>query len=192
MKTFRTKHPQVSIEIVTEAMSAPVEFLLNGKIDLALTSQKTKDRGVHFEKLFDDEYVLLVPKSHKLARKRFVVPADFAEDNLITYTEEFNRSYFGRHVLVPAGVIPRKITQMQLTEARVELVRAGMGITVLSRWLARPLVGNSNDITMLRVTKSGFYRPWYMVTLNQNSKDPLLQTFREHLQKQQLGMKPIA
>jgi LysR family transcriptional regulator for metE and metH len=189
MKTFRVKHPEVTIEIVTEAMSAPVEFLLNGKIDLALTSQKTKDRGVHFEKLFDDEYVLLVPKGHKLARKPFAVPVDFAEDNLITYTEDFNRSYFGRHVLVPARVIPPKITQMQLTEARVEMVRAGMGITVLSRWLVRPLVGHGNDIAMVRITKSGFYRPWYLVTLEQQSKDPLLQTFREHLEKQQLGTK---
>ncbi len=187
MKTFRVMHPEVSIEIVTAAMSAPVEFLLNGKIDLALTSQKTKDHGVHFEKLFDDEYVLLVPKDHKLARKPFVVPGDFAEDNLITYTEDFNRSYFGQHVLVPAGVVPPKITQMQLTENRVELVRAGMGITVLSRWLGRPLVGNGNDIAMVRITKSGFYRPWFIVTLKQKTKDPLLQSFREHLEKQQLG-----
>jgi LysR family transcriptional regulator for metE and metH len=187
MKAFRRQHPDVRIEIVTEAMTAPVEFLLKGKIDVAITSIKTTDRGIHFDKLFDDEQVLLVTKDHPLARNAYVTPKDFVGENLITYTEAFERGYFGSRVLIPAGVVPARITKMQLTEARVELVKAGMGITVLSKWLTKPFIGSNRELVSVRITKQGFYRPWYLVTLKQKATDRYIEAFSVHLKVQQLG-----
>ena len=57
---------------------------------------------------------------------------------MIIYKEDIKENYFARHVLIPRSIPIGRVTKMQLTEARVELVKAGMGLTVLSKWLVKP------------------------------------------------------
>ena len=52
------------------------------------------------------------------------------------YTEAFEQNYFAQSCLIPAGIQPQKLIKLQLTEAIIEIVRAGMGITVMPEWLA--------------------------------------------------------
>lgn len=187
MKKFQSQVPNTEIDIVTEAMSSPLEFLLKGQIDLAVTNQLKPTTGVRFEKLFDDEQVALVPLQHPLSGKKVIQPSDFADEHLIIYKEDIGSDYFARHVLIPKGIRVGKVTKMQLTEARVELVKAGMGLAVLSRWLVKPFVRDSRAIKLLPIGKRGFYRTWYIVTLDQKKDDPIVKQFASFLQEQQLG-----
>ena len=41
---------------------------------------------------------------------------------------------FDREVLNPAGVTPRRVPEVQVTGAVIEMVRAGMGLAVLPLW----------------------------------------------------------
>lgn len=91
-------------------------------------------------------------------------------------------------MLIPKGIQVGKVTKMQLTEARVELVKAGMGITVLSRWLVKPFVRDSNAIKLLPIGKNGFHRPWYVATLVQKKDDPVVTHFTSFLKDHQLGI----
>lgn len=191
MKKFQSQVPNAEIDIVTEAMSRPIEFLLTGQIDLAVTNALKAANGVKFEKLFDDEQVVLVPSKHPLAKKKFVQPSDFANERYIIYKTEggdLSSDYFARNMLIPRGIQVGKVTKMQLTEARVELVKAGMGLTVLSRWLVRPFVRDSNAIKLLPIGKRGFYRPWYVATLDQKKDDPVVAHFTSFLKDHQLGI----
>jgi LysR family transcriptional regulator for metE and metH len=189
MKKFSGKYPEIEIDIVTEAMSAPIDFLLKDKIDLAIVSRKTDEKGVAFEKLFEDEAVLLVPENHPLAKKSYVTARDFANENLIIYKESADADYFMQHVLIPAGVTPARITRMQLTEARVELVKAGLGVTVLSRWLAKPFLQGGSPLRQIRIMKKGFFRTWYIATLSQKRNDVYVRQFISFLKEQDLGSK---
>jgi LysR family transcriptional regulator for metE and metH len=188
MKKFQTQAPNTDIDIVTEAMSSPIEFLLKGQIDLAVTNNLKAVNGIKFEKLFDDEQVVLVPSKHPLARKKVIQPADFANEPYIIYKEDISRDYFARNVLIPRDIQVGKVVKMQLTEARVELVKAGMGLAVLSRWLVRPFVRDSNAIKLLPIGKRGFYRTWYVATLDQKKNDPVVGHFTSFLKEQQLGI----
>lgn len=189
MKKFRDTHPNVEIDIVTEAMNDPVEFLLKGKIELAITNDKSESNGVSFEKVFDDEQVLLVPCDHPLATKMYVTPRDFQNQNVIIYKEAFESDYFAQNMLIPQNVTPARVTKMQLTEARVELVKAGIGITVLSKWLVKPFLQGNSTLKQVRITKKGFYRSWYIASLTQNRNDTYIRDFIEFLKEQDLGSK---
>jgi LysR family transcriptional regulator for metE and metH len=189
MKKFIDLMPEVEIDIVTEAMNNPVEYLLQGKIDLAVTNSTTKDKGIRYEKLFDDEQVLLVSKDHPLAEKEFIQLKDLLNETLIIYKEAFESDYFASHKLIPAGIKPAKVLKMQLTEARVELVKAGVGVAVLSRWLVKPFVAGNGGLVQVPITKAGFYRAWYFATLeNTNSKSKYINTFRNFIKDQNLGI----
>src|SRR4029079_9201433 len=74
-----------------------------------------------------------------------------------------------------AGVEPRQLTRVQLTEAIVELVKAGLGISVLARWAVAPPPPHgalSASAPQLRdgslvgvpLTARGFHRRWWAVT----------------------------
>ena len=188
MKKFHYLMPHTDIDIVTEAMSNPVDFLLKGQIDLAIANSIKATNGIRFDKLFDDEQVALVPAKHPLAKARSVQPADFAGEHLIVYKQDSGTDHFTQNVLSPLGIQVGKLTRMQLTEARVELVKAGIGLTVMSRWLMKPFVRDSKAIKMLPIGKNGFYRTWYIATLDQKKNDPVVKNFAGFLKEQQLGI----
>src|ERR1700754_1839812 len=81
MKEFQVEFPEVVFDVVTEAMTEPIEYLLKGRIDIAITNDRATNRGIHVEKLFDDEMVLLVPDDPPLADKPYVVANDFKNQN---------------------------------------------------------------------------------------------------------------
>lgn len=187
MQKFQSSRSDVEIDIVTEAMSNPLEFLLKGQIDIAITNNLKPAAGVKYEKLFHDEQVVVVPAKHPLANKKMIRPADFTKENLIIYKEDIGSDYFAQNMLIPKGIHPAKVIKMQLTEARVELVKAGIGISVLSRWLVRPFVHRSKSVKLIPIGKRGFYRTWYVVTLDQKKNDPVIKEFTDFLKDQQFG-----
>ena len=187
MKAFQKEFADIHFDIVTEAMNDTLEYLLSDKIDLAVTNVKMDKSGIFYEKLFDDEQVLLVPPSHPLATREYVRPEDFEGEHMIIYKQTTGSDFFISNVLEPAGITPSRITRMQLTEARVELVKAGLGITVLSRWLVRPFVGGKGSLKQIPIGKKGFYRSWFLATLTQKRNETHIKSFGNFLRNHHKG-----
>ena len=131
---FRQEWPRVDVRIVAEATADPVRALLDGALDLAIVAGEVDERRLGCTSLFEDEQVVVVAPSHPFASREFVAPEDLRNEHLILYTIHSTESSVLREVLRPAGVEPRQLTRVQLTEAIVELVKAGLGISVLARW----------------------------------------------------------
>ena len=102
--------------------------------------------------------VAVMSHEHPLAGTPFVRLADFRREKLITYVARED-SHFVTRVLEPAGVIPRAIEPVQLTEAIIEMVRAGLGIAVLARWAVAPYLHDSS-LRAVKVTAEGLRREW--------------------------------
>jgi LysR family transcriptional regulator for metE and metH len=94
--------------------------------------------------LFEDEMVAIVEPRHPLAAQPFIRPEDFATETLLTYSAKEDSTIYQR-VLVPAGVTPAAFQQVQLTEAIIELVKAGLGVAVLARWAVEPSIRNGSS-----------------------------------------------
>jgi DNA-binding transcriptional LysR family regulator len=69
------------------------------------------------------------------------------------------------------------------------LVRAGIGVTVLSRWLVSTFLEKNSGVRQVRVTKKGLYRSWYLACLTQMKSDAYIRKFIGFLKRQQLGRK---
>jgi LysR family transcriptional regulator, regulator for metE and metH len=65
-------------------------------------------------------------------------------------------------VLLPAGAAPARVEEVQLTEAIVELVRAGLGVSVIARWAVEPVIG-SGTLVARPLTARGLRRQWSAV-----------------------------
>jgi hypothetical protein len=63
---------------------------------------------------------------------------DLGPEHLILYSIPPEANLVFREVLIPAGVRPKRVTHIQLTEAIVEMVKADLAVSVLPRWSVAP------------------------------------------------------
>ena len=88
--------------------------------------------------------------------------ADVRDETLFVYPPK-EESGALQDVLLPAGVAPARVEEVQLTEAIFELVKAGLGVTILARWAVQPLV-DAGTIVARPLTARGLHREWSAVT----------------------------
>ncbi|HVF39621.1 MAG TPA: LysR substrate-binding domain-containing protein [Gemmatimonadaceae bacterium] len=163
LRLFAARWPGVDLRIVPEHTASPIAALRDGSLDVAVVHSRPTDKRITGEALFDDEMVAVVSPQHRFARQPFVAAADFASEHLICYTTASGPSMFMREILIPADVVPERTTQLQLTEAILELVAADMGVAVLSKWAVMPRV-RSGNVAAVRLTERGFLTKWYVAT----------------------------
>ncbi len=60
--------------------------------------------------------------------------------------------------------MPKDVSYVQLTEAIVEMVKAGLGMSVLPRWTVAPLL-KAKELAAVSITQRGLHRHWYAATL---------------------------
>lgn len=118
----------------------------------------------------------MVPRSHRWASRAFVLPEEIAEEPLYLFSRSIENSVVVRQVLRPAGLQPRHVTYLQLPEGILEMVKAGMGATVLPKWSIANAVA-AGDIRAIRITKNGVFRKWYAVTLSDVRPTPFMEEF---------------
>jgi len=159
LSTFNKKYPNISINISTEATKNPLKHLLEGKIDIGLLINPSTNNNLNYFKLLKDEMLLVVHKNHHLIAKKYIEANDLTSEKFIMYDEPFEDNFFAKNILIPKNVIPEKVIKLQLTEAIIEMVKAGLRVTVMSKWLANPFIDNK-DLYGIKIEKKGLYRNW--------------------------------
>lgn len=182
LKLFQRKFPAVEFQLEIEATDNPFEALLEGKLDLAIVCTPIRDRRIRYTPLFEDEMVVIVPPEHRLAGKSYVAAADLADETLFLIPPKED-SLVLQNVLAPAGVSPRRVQQVTLTEAIIEMVRGGLGVAALAKWAVAPQLA-SGDLIGLPLTEQGFRRTWSAAQLRDKHAPAYLEEFirllREH------------
>lgn len=184
LRAFRDRWPSVTLRIGAEHTSATIRALREGALDLAIVYERSDDKRVMFHPLFDDEMVLVAAREHPLGRREHVALTELADHHLFTYTSDTRRSLVLNGILEPAGVEPRELTRVQLTEAIIELVAAGLGVAILAKWAVLPAV-RSRGLNMARLGRRGFRRSWYAATRSAEAipafQFELIDLLRRHL-----------
>jgi LysR family transcriptional regulator for metE and metH len=175
LKIFNREFPRIEVQIVVGATADPLQALLDGKIDLALVSETPKNGKLSYSPLFQDELVVVTGNDHPLAARSFVRPEDFAQEHLLIYTSIEETMVF-KKVLGPAGVSPRQISKVQLTEALLEMIKAGVGIGVMAKWAVAPQI-EAGAVRAIQLTKKGLRRRWVAAMLKNKAAPPYLTEF---------------
>jgi len=176
LPSFQRKHPRVSVHIAADATGRPVEALLEGRIDVAILIDPPPDKRLRVRPLFMDEMVAIVAPGHPLAKRRWIAPGELAREHLIVYSSDPSDSFVYQKVLIPNGLTPARVSFIMLTEAMIELARAGVGVAVLPRWSAERAIA-SGAVTPLSITRRGMRRQWAAATLAAQADPPYLADF---------------
>jgi len=175
LKKFHTKFPRVEVNIVLEATPRPIAALLEGKLDVAVTTSPSQKKNLRLTPTCEDEMVIVMAPQHRLASASHVQPRDLAGETVLVYPPK-GESMLVEKVLRPAGVIPERVLEIPLTESMVDMASAGLGIAFLARW-AVATYAHAGRIVTRPLSKGGFRRKWYAATLRSQPMSPYLAEF---------------
>jgi LysR family transcriptional regulator for metE and metH len=181
LQRFEKRFPDVEVKIVVEATRSPVAALRAGEVDLALVTGPVGSRDIETRDLFEDELLLAVAPSHRLAQRRYLRPQDVASERLLLYStpaeSKFCQIFLGR-----GGVEPREVMGVQLTEAIVSMVKAGLGVSPFAGWAIEREV-RRGEVVGVRLGERGMPRTWMAATRRGEPPPAYLAEFVELIAK---------
>jgi LysR family transcriptional regulator for metE and metH len=188
LATFNRKHPRVNICIRPDNTDRPVEALLDGQLDLAILTDEPSDARLRLRRLFADETIALVTREHRFATRTWISPRELAPEHLLLYSSSPDDSFVLKRVLAPAGVVPARLSFIMLTEAMIEMARAGLGVALLPRWSAQAAIA-TRSVVPLSLTRRGIRRSWTAATLKAQPMPAWLADFIELMAERALPAK---
>jgi len=188
LQALAAEHPEVELVLQGEVVGNAGEHLKDERSDLVLCVIPPSKGAWTSVPLFKDELVLAVPRGHALARKKFVVGSDLAEQTLIQTNvsalerERVTRALFGDQVSV------RHVLRLPVTEAVLDLVQAGMGVSILAGFTLQQRL-ERGEIEAVRLTRRGFPRSWTGVFRKGSPLEAPIRTLLGTLKRQGLPRK---
>lgn len=156
--SLRRGSSHLDIELAFEHTRDPVPALLAGDLDVALLTTSRIRPPLRELPLFADEIVFVVAADHPLADLPSLTAADLRSHPLIASTHTpppevrwFVTSVFGQRPPAQGRLL------FPLTEAIVDAARAGLGVAVLSEWIAAPYLDHT---LVAKRLKKPLHRPW--------------------------------
>ena len=166
---FRDHQPDIEIEVVGDSTHEPLQKLRDERVDIVLMPGKVAEKGVSALHGMSDELVCVMAPTHPLACRNHIEASDLENETHISYSTEILSGFEYDGFFRPGEHYPVKLVNMSVPEAVAELVSAGQGISILSRWAMEPRLQNGSLVSA-RLTAQGFALEWNVLCRDTGSK----------------------
>jgi LysR family transcriptional regulator for metE and metH len=146
--------PDVDLDVRQKFQFGGLGALFDHEIDMLVTPDPARRKGLHFEPVFAYEQVLVVSKQHAFAGRSYVEPSELEGETLITYPVEIERLDVYSQFLLPAGVVPRRHKRIEATDIMLQMVACGRGVAALPAWLVAEY-SDKVDVAAVRLGRHG-------------------------------------
>jgi LysR family transcriptional regulator for metE and metH len=181
LKHLQHQWPNLYFEFITDTSKVPMRSLLDGDVDIAISAGSITSSRAHTYRLFDDELLAICALDCPTPTCGYMLAADFLDDPFITYSTIYETGFEEELLWRPAGRRPLNYLRSGNTEAVIEMVKAGFGRSILSRWAVQPYL---DDLTLvaLPVTAQGMPVHWSALVRKRHQNVELLNAVSEQLQ----------
>jgi DNA-binding transcriptional LysR family regulator len=180
---FREKFPQVSIALQIADTQAIADAVVEGRVELGVIGARPEHRALSAVELMPDELVVVVPPGHAWFGRRLASLEDLLPEPLIVREPGSGSRQALERALEEAGTglaAMRVIAEMGSTSAIKQAVKAGVGLSIVSRRAVEDECRHGLlwcvKLKDLRVT-----RYFYVVTHGSRTRSPLCQAFLDFL-----------
>jgi len=183
---FTQKYPKVKPILRIGDSAGILADLLEGKVEIGYVGFRGDDTRLRFEKIWDDEMVVAVPKGHPWTRRKAIAVADLRTEKFISREHGSGTLDSLRQLLakrIRAGQEILNVTmELGSTEAVKEALMAGYGFSILSRISIQHELKDGN-IVEVPIRGLKMERGFYQVLHSRRPIHPIAQTFREFLKR---------
>lgn len=162
---FIAEHGEVGLELRVHDTAEVVEAVEDGRADIGVTGAKVPGSKVEYERFVDDELVLVCPPDHPLAKGEDKVIAEVAAARWVVRESGSGTRMVVERMLTSESIDPAElevVIELGTSEAVLSAVEGGMGIGVVSRFVADRALA-SGDVAIARCAHFPIVRPLYIV-----------------------------
>jgi DNA-binding transcriptional LysR family regulator len=159
LEALREKFPKCAITIEPGDTPEMIEALRAHRIDLAVNLEPKRGETIDFRALFTDELQFIVSPSHPWARAGHVVREEIARQNYILYKRKSYTSAMIDGYFRGENIVLFSQLDMGNMEAIKELVKLGLGVSILAPWTARKEI-EEGTLTALPLGRRKLRRRW--------------------------------
>lgn len=168
--SFKKAYPKIKINVYIENTKKIMDLLNTGTIEIGLVEGEMSKYKVTLDPIIQDELFVIVSPQHPWAKRKTISIAELSKEPFIfreegSGTRQITEKYFSSH-----GIKMRDIhlnITLGSTEAIKEAVESGIGVSIVSKWVARKEVKYGNLI-MLGVKEGRMVRNFHLV-MNKNA-----------------------
>jgi LysR family transcriptional regulator, hydrogen peroxide-inducible genes activator len=147
---LRARFPRLELLLVEEKTPELLRQLHEGRIDAALLALPLNDAQLHVEPLFEEEFLLAVPKDSELAARESLDVEDLHDQRLLLLEDGHCLRDQALDVCQLAGASEKHGFRATSLETLRQMVAANVGMTLLPALAVKPPVAQSDDIALLR------------------------------------------
>jgi LysR family hydrogen peroxide-inducible transcriptional activator len=149
VQRIRARFPRLELLLVEEKSPEILARLRSGKLDAGLLALPLHDDQLHAEFLFEEPFVLAVPRGHALADRAHLRMQDLRDERLLLLEDGHCLRDQALDVCELAGATENAGFQATSLETLRQMVAADVGVTLLPALAVRPPVPTSPDIRLL-------------------------------------------
>jgi len=176
---FLKAWPDVDVDVKQKFQFGGIGALFGHEIDMLVTPDPLRKRGLRFVPVFDYEQVLVVGPQHAFRGLRHIQPEQLADEILITYPVEIDRLDVYSQFLMPANITPRKHKEIETTDIMLQMVASGRGVAALPRWLVEEYAGKL-PVFPVRLGRRGIAKQIFLGMREADVRVDYVQAFVEH------------
>ena len=180
---FQALHPQVKVKLEIADSTEIGQMLQDGKIEAGMIGVILENPDLQQEHIFKDELVVIAPSEHPLTKKKSITLEDFLEEPVIFRERGSGTRLVIENKLKESGIaLDRLKVRLELgsTEAVVNAVAAGLGISLVSRFAVKNRI-KTGEIAALAIDDLPLERGLYFITRRDQVITPLVEAFYSFL-----------
>jgi DNA-binding transcriptional LysR family regulator len=183
---FVQKHPRVKPILRIGDSAATMEAVLDGKVELGFVGFKRADPRLSFQKLWQDEMVLAVAKSHPWAGRECVEISELRAERFVARERGSGTLNSLKELLAAQDRSSDDslniVMELGSTEAVKQALISGMGFSVLSRTSIRRELAQG-ILVEVAVRGLKMERDFYEVAREGRPLTPVTEAFRQFLRQ---------
>jgi DNA-binding transcriptional LysR family regulator len=159
LSEFKKSYPQAMISLEPGDTREAMELLRGNHIDLAVALEPKRDDDFEFIPLFTDEMVFVMSPGHAWAQAGHVTREEIPKQNYVLYNKNSFTFELVENYFRDEDMVLNMVMELGSMEAIKELVKLGLGVSILAPWIARKEI-QSGELVSLSLGKRKLKRTW--------------------------------
>ncbi len=171
-ESFMRTHPKIELSFrTTVSTEQTIADILNGAADVGFASWPIYSPALQMVKILEDELMLVVGRSHRLARKHKATVEEIERERLILFERGSSLRRATDEFFDSVGIRPALALESNDTYFIKLMVEHGWGISLLPPWAVREEVA-AGKLAQLRISGHRIGRKVAMLSLGRFQPSP--------------------
>jgi DNA-binding transcriptional LysR family regulator len=176
LKRFRERYPKVDVQVSYRRSPQVYGLVADGEVDLGLVCYPGKRNGLQIEIFAEDEMILIVPPTHRLAAHKHVSLAKLAGEDFVAFEpDQPTRKAIDRHLREQGVAVVHKM-EFDNIESVKRAVEIGDGVSIVPRTTVRQEI-ETGALVGITIDGPRLSRPLAVVIKRNRQRSPALTEF---------------